>query len=152
MRQLLVREQCLQREQKLAHSNKQQLPLTAAKSSHNSKHEMATATIAITRGATAAATTSGGNSTRLWPNSRHPKSSLLSANSASASASTGAQNKLNTLANCNHDEDDRIWNWIYKDYKFEEKLNFHLVLSKVLVKRHCQNSLLWQDWLALFHW
>ena len=51
MRQLLVREQCLQREQKLAHSNKQQLPLTAAKSSHNSKHEMATTTIAITRAA-----------------------------------------------------------------------------------------------------
>jgi hypothetical protein len=54
MRQLLVREQCLQREQKLAHSNKQQLPssLTVPKSGHhNSKHEMATTTIAITRAA-----------------------------------------------------------------------------------------------------
>ena len=57
MRQLLVREQCLQREQKLAHSNKQQLPssLTVPKSGHhnNSKHEMATTTIAITRAAAA---------------------------------------------------------------------------------------------------
>ena len=25
---------------------------------------------------------------------------------------TGAQNRINALANCNNDEDDRIWNWI----------------------------------------
>ena len=60
MRQLLLREQCLQREQKLGHSNKQQ-PSTASsssasasarssKASNSSQHEMTTAsTIAITR-------------------------------------------------------------------------------------------------------
>ena len=57
MRQLLVREQCLQREQKLGlHSNKQQLPRSSQHSSLSAigvggrQHEMATATIAITRG------------------------------------------------------------------------------------------------------
>jgi hypothetical protein len=98
MRQLLVREQCLQREQKLAHSNKQQLPssLTVPKSGHhNSKHEMATTTIAITRAAASnsaprqwqpptppphpppsATTTPVGTSSSLPPlsNSKHPKS------------------------------------------------------------------------------
>lgn len=67
MRQLLVREQCLQREQKLAHSNKQQLPssLTVPTNSghHNSsKHEMATTTIAITRPAAA----SSNSAPRQW--------------------------------------------------------------------------------------
>ena len=52
MRQLLLREQCLQREQKLGHSNKQQ-PSTASsssrsKTSNSSQHEMTTGTIAIT--------------------------------------------------------------------------------------------------------
>lgn len=99
MRQLLVREQCLQREQKLAHSNKQQLPssLTVAKSGHhNSKHEMATTTIAITRAAasnsaprqwqpptppphppppaTTPVVTSSSSSLPPLSNSRHPKS------------------------------------------------------------------------------
>ena len=98
MRQLLVREQCLQREQKLAHSNKQQLPssLTVPKSGHhNNKHEMATTTIAITRAAASnsaprqwqpptppphppspATTPVGTSSSSLPPlsNSKHPKS------------------------------------------------------------------------------
>ena len=99
MRQLLVREQCLQREQKLAHSNKQQLPssLTVPKSGHhNSKHEMATTTIAITRAAasnsaprqwqpptppphppppaTTPVVTSSSSSLPPLSNSRHPKS------------------------------------------------------------------------------
>ena len=104
MRQLLVREQCLQREQKLAHSNKQQLPssLTVPKSGHhNSKHEMATTTIAITRAAasnsaprqwqpptppphppTPAATTpvvtTSSSSLPPLSNSRHPKSAKAS--------------------------------------------------------------------------
>ena len=106
MRQLLVREQCLQREQKLAHSNKQQLPssLTVPKSGHhnNSKHEMATTTIAITRAAAAsnsaprqwqpptppphpptpAATTpvvtTSSSSLPPLSNSRHPKSAKAS--------------------------------------------------------------------------
>lgn len=54
MRQLLVREQCLQREQKLAHSSKQQLPAASASIRHetssSSSSEMGTATIAITPG------------------------------------------------------------------------------------------------------
>ena len=39
----------------------------------------------------------------------------------------------------------------YKDYKFEEKINFY-VLSELLAKQHCRYSLLRQDWLVLFHW
>ena len=50
MRQLLLREQCLQREQKLGHSNKQQLPTARPGTRQtSSQHEMAMATIAITR-------------------------------------------------------------------------------------------------------
>ena len=106
MRQLLVREQCLQREQKLAHSNKQQLPssLTVPKSGHhnNSKHEMATTTIAITRAAasnsaprqwqpptppphpsapspaTTPVVTTSSSSLPPLSNSRHPKSAKAS--------------------------------------------------------------------------
>ena len=33
---------------------------------------------------------------------------LSLAAAAAAAQATGAQNKINTLANCNHDEDDRI--------------------------------------------
>ena len=56
MRQLLLREQCLQREQKLGHSNKQQLPTARSGSRQtSSQHEMAMATIAITREAAAPA-------------------------------------------------------------------------------------------------
>ena len=49
MRQLLLREQCLQREQKLGHSNRQQTSAVSKASTSRSQHEMATATIAITR-------------------------------------------------------------------------------------------------------
>ena len=52
MRQLLLREQCLQREQKLGHSNKQQPQTTSRQQqpqTNASQHEMAMATIAITR-------------------------------------------------------------------------------------------------------
>ena len=41
---------------------------------------------------------------------------------------------------------------LHKDYKFKEKLSFHLMLSELLVKWHCRNCPLRQDQLVLFHW
>ena len=48
--------------------------------------------------------------------------------------STSAQNWINILAKCNHDEQNKVWNQKYEDWKFEEKLSFHLVLLGLLVK------------------
>ena len=37
---------------------------------------------------------------------------------------TGAQNQINTLANCNHDEHDKIWNWIEQRLQIWRKIEF----------------------------
>ena len=37
---------------------------------------------------------------------------------------TGAQSRINTLANCNHDEHDKIWNWIEQRLQIWRKIEF----------------------------